>query len=393
LDFSLEDSQPDFRREVREFVRANLPADMAARIRHGSYLGHHRDGLAWSKILHRQGWSVPHWPVAHGGTGWSALQLHLFSQECADADAPRLPPAGIYMVGPVIIQVGSQQQKDRFLPAIARGDELWCQGFSEPGAGSDLASLRTSAVRKGDRFVVNGQKLWTSAAHVADWGFFLVRTDASVRPQQGISFLLIDMKTPGITVRPVITLDGEHHTNEVFLDNVEVPVENLVGEENKGWTYAKTLLGHERTMSAEIYWSKRELEKLLALAGREGRLANPDFRAKVARLEIDLRALEMSVLRILAAEQNKYPADAVTSALKIRGSELMQRVSELQAEALAERGLRMFDRSELGKDLGPGWPSHVYGRIGGELTLRAATIFGGTREIQKTIIAKSAFGL
>jgi alkylation response protein AidB-like acyl-CoA dehydrogenase len=398
LDFSFDPALESFRQEVRAFVQSRLPADIAARVRHGSYLGHHVDAVKWTSILHERGWSVPHWPQRFGGTGWSPLQLHVFHKECANADAPRLPSAGVYLVGPVLHAVGSTAQQERFLPAIARGEHLWCQGFSEPGAGSDLASLRTSAVQRGDDFVVNGQKLWTSAAHVADWGFFLVRTDATAKPQAGISFLLIDMKSPGVTVRPVITLDGEHHTNEVFLDNVEVPLHNLVGELNRGWNYAKTLLADERTMSAEIYWTKRELQKLKAIVAAERHGDNTPlaqdavFGAKVAELEIRVLALETSVLRILAAENNRFASAAVTSALKVRGSELMQRVAELQAEALGARSLRVFESSEAAAPDDPAWPAYVPGRIGGELTLRAATIFGGAREIQKNIIAKSAFG-
>ena len=398
MEFRFDDKDESFRAEVRAFVRSKLPDDMALRVRQGSYLGHHEDAVQWCRILNEKGWSVPQWPLRYGGTGWSPLRLHIFHEECARADAPHLPSAGVYLVGPVIYSVGTNAQKARFLPPIVRGEEAWCQGFSEPNAGSDLASLRTAAVLSGDRYVVNGQKLWTGGAHVAEWGFFLVKTDTSVRPQQGISFLLINMHAPGVTVRPIITLDGEHHTNEVFLDNVQVPVDQLVGEVNCGWTYAKTLLGNERTMSAEVYWSTRELEKLKAIAMHETSDGAPllncaDFRAKVAKLEIDLRALSYSVLRVLAAEKNKYPAAAVTSALKIRGSELMQRVSELQAEAIGLKSLRLLSGEGHKACADPHWPDYALGRTGGELTLRASTIFGGTLEIQKNIIAKAAFDL
>jgi alkylation response protein AidB-like acyl-CoA dehydrogenase len=401
VNFTFDPDDEAFREEVRGFLEEHLPADMAWRIRHKSYLGHHEDSVKWTRILHRKRWSVPHWPVEHGGTGWSPLRLHLFLMECSDADAPPLPPAGAYLVGPVLIAVGSKAQQEFFLPRIRSGEHTWCQGFSEPNAGSDLSSLRTSAVRDGEHYVVNGQKLWTGGAHLADYGFFLVRTNREGKPQNGISFLLVDLKSPGITVRPVVTIDGEHHTNEVFFDNVRVPLDNLVGEENKGWSYAKFLLGNERTMSAEIYWSKHELDKLKGLAKHEtygaGTLIDdPRFRERLAKLEIDLRALEYSVLRVLANEATRFAPAAISSALKIRGSELMQRISELAAEVIGPRALRFFRvgdyRGAADFPQEPGWPAELIGKTGGALTLRAATIFGGSREIQKNIIAKS-FGL
>ncbi|MBL8385429.1 MAG: acyl-CoA dehydrogenase family protein [Burkholderiales bacterium] len=399
--FDIEDAA--FRALVREFVRDNLPADMAWRTRHRSFYGGHRDIMAWSRILARNGWAVPHWPVEHGGTGWTAAQLHMFHEETRRADAPPLPYQGPYLVGPVLIAVGSDEQKRRFLPRIASGEDCWCQGFSEPGAGSDLASLRTTALRRADHYVVSGQKLWTSAAHEADWGFFLVRTDPSARPQQGISFLLIDMRSPGVTVRPVILLNGEHHVNEVFLDEVLVPAANLVGEENKGWHYAKTLLGAERTVSAEVYWSENELAKLKEIARRErvrgtALIDDEAFRRRLAYLEIELRALRYSVLRVSAGEPDPVPEGAITSALKLRGSELMQKVAELQVEALGPKAMRYFDAAEFPvSDAAhaddPSWPAYAIAKTGGQLTLRAATIAGGARDVQKNIIAKLAFGL
>ena len=392
-----------FREEVRQFLRENLPADMAWRVRTRGFYGGHRDVMAWSRILYRKGWAVPHWPVEHGGTGWSATRQHIFHEEMKHADAPALPYQGPYLVGPVIMAVGSAQQKERFLPRIRSGEDCWCQGFSEPGAGSDLATLRTRAVRQGDHYVVNGQKLWTSAAHEADWGFFLVRTDPDVRPQEGISFLLVDMKSPGIKVRPVILLNGEHHVNEVFFEDVAVPLENLVGEENKGWLYARTLLGAERTVSAEVYWTENGIERLKAMARRETAGGKPliedaVFRNKLARLEIDALALRYSVLRVYAEEKNRFPEGAVSSALKLRGSELLQRVAELQVEVLGPKAMRHFDAAQFPDSPeavadDPLWPDHAIGKTGAHLSLRAATIAGGAKEVQKNIIAKLAFGL
>jgi len=400
---SLDESLRAFRAEVRDFVAANLPSDLAWRFLNGSYLGGHRDMMTWSSILHRKGWSVPHWPVEHGGTGWNAEQHFIFNEEMKRAGAPPMPFQGPILVGPVVIAVGSEAQKKRFLPPIVRGETAWCQGFSEPGAGSDLASLKTVAIRKDDHYVVRGQKLWTSGAHEADWGFFLVRTNPEVKAQKGISFLLVDMKSPGVTVRPVVFLNGLHHTNEVFLDDVVVPAENLVGEENKGWEYAKTLLGAERTASAEVHWTKFELEKLKAIARAEisgGRplMENPQFRRKVVRLELAVLALEYSVLRVLAGENARYDAGAITSSLKIRGSELMQRVTELQVEALGPKGIRYFDAEKFPHNADecpqdPIWPAYAISKLGQQVTLRATTIFGGAKEVQKNLIARAAFGL
>jgi len=402
-------AQPDeeelaFRDEVRQFLQAHLPQEMAWRVRNRSFYGGHQDIMAWSRILGSKGWAVPHWPVEHGGTGWTPMQQHLFHQESRRAYAPVLPLQGPYLVGPIVIAVGTPEQKRRFLPGISGGTTCWCQGFSEPGAGSDLASLRTTAVRDGEQYLVNGQKLWTSAAHEADWGFFLVRTDGAARPQDGISFMLIDMKSPGITVRPVILLNGEHHVNEVFFDNVAVPRENLLGEENKGWHYAKTLLGAERTVSAEVYWSENELDKLKWMLQQESGVAGSSLiadaalRNRLARLEIDLLALRHSVLRVLSGERNKYSDAAVASALKIRGSELMQRIAKLQMDALGPRALRYFDASSLphsaaDMEQDPLWPDYVLAKSGGHLSMRATTIAGGAREVQKNVIAKQAFGL
>lgn len=397
--FSAEDEQ--FRQQVRAFFRARLPADIA----HRAYVS----GTAeprfvnefrrWQRVLAEQGWAAPHWPVEHGGTGWSPLRKHIYMEELYRADALDIGWQALYMVGPVIIAFGSPEQQARFLPKIYNGEEYWCQGFSEPNAGSDLANLRTTAELVGDQYVVNGQKIWTSDASVADWGFFLVRTDPNVKPQRGISFLLIDMQTPGITVRPIVSIDGGRGLHEVFLQNVRVPRQNLVGEAGKGWTYAKYLLDKERTSSAFLYWSKRELEKAKDAARNERidgeRLLDaPEFSRKLARLEMDLQGLEWSVLRILAEEPRTHDMNAVVSALKLRGSEIQQRVTELQIEALGPRALRFFTEEELDAPSDSAvWPMHVLGKTARHMHTRASTIYGGAREVQKNIIAKLAFGL
>jgi alkylation response protein AidB-like acyl-CoA dehydrogenase len=398
MNFELDSQLEAFRQEVREFISTNLPQDIRWRVQHGGFMGAHEDRVTWNRILHRKGWSVPHWPVEYGGTNWTPMQHHIFNRECMMADTPRAAFQGPLLVGPVVIAVGTEEQKQRFLPPIREGTVVWCQGFSEPNAGSDLSSLRTAATREGDHYVVRGQKMWTGGAHVSDWGFFLVKTDLNVKPQLGISFLLIDMKSPGVTVRPIYTIDGKHHTNEVFLDDVKVPISNLLGEENKGWQYAKTLLGHERTSSAEIYWSRKEIEKLRAIAAseRDGESAlidSPTIRLKLATLEARLRALEFSVLRVIANESNKFPEGAVTSALKLRGSELMQQISELEVEVLGPKTLRRVSHLEGGEGFAdePGWPDYVLGKAGTHLTIRGTTIMGGAREVQKNIIAKTAF--
>jgi len=399
----LDEQDEAFRIEVREFLRDQLPPDMAWRIRNGGFYGAYEDVMAWSRILGRRGWAVPHWPLDAGGTGWTPLQQHIFHEECKRAGAPSLPYQGPYLVGPVLLAVGSAEQKARFLPGIRSAETTWCQGFSEPGAGSDLASLRTTAVREGEFYVVNGQKLWTSAAHLADWGFFLVRTRTDARPQESISFLLIDMKSPGITVRPVILLDGAHHVNEVFFNDVRVPHNNLLGEENRGWTYAKTLLGAERTVSAEIYWSECELDKVKHIARQERRDGRPlmddtVIRRRIAMLEVEMLALRYSVLRVSSGVRFRFHEGAVTSALKVRGAELMQKVVELQADLLGPKAMRFFhmathpDSPDDYPDT-PDWPAYVLSKSGGQLAIRAASIAGGTREVQKNIIARLAFGL
>jgi alkylation response protein AidB-like acyl-CoA dehydrogenase len=399
FEFSAEDAA--FRNEVRQFLREHLPARMAAREYHGFTPPRKEDLQQWNRILFEKGWAAPHWPVEYGGTGWSPLRQHIFEEECHLAYAPDLTWQGLRLLAPVLYTFGSDAQKARHLPPILRGDVFWAQGFSEPNAGSDLVSLKTRAVREGDRYIVNGQKTWSSEGHYADWGFFLVRTDPDAKPQRGISFLLIDLRTPGVMVRPIAMINGAHYVNEIFLDNVVVPAENLVGEEGKGWSYTKFLLEHERTSSAFIYFSKRELQRGKQIARQETLdgtplIDRPEFARKMAQLEMDILALEWSVLRLLANEKNQYDQTAVASALKIRGSELQQRVTELQTDLLGARALRSirFDDPMIGdKAQAQLWPNYVPGRMSTTLHTRAVTIYGGAKEVQKNIIAKLAFGL
>ena len=306
----------------------NLPKDTSHKVHNALRLTPRRQ-QGWAKILGKKGWLGYGWPKQFGGPGWNSVQKHLFEEECARAGAPRIVPFGPVMVAPVIMTFGNAEQQQRFLPGIASGEVWWSQGYSEPGSGSDLASLKCKAERQGDKYIVNGQKTWTTLGQYGEWIFCLVRTSNEGKPQTGISFLLIDMKSKGITVRPIITMDGEHEVNEVWFDNVEVPAENLIGEENKGWTYAKHLLAHERTNIADVNRAKRELERLKRIAKAEGVYDDPRFRDQIALLEIDVVALEMMVLRVLWAEKSGKNSLDVAGLLKIRGSEIQQRYSEL----------------------------------------------------------------
>ena len=395
LDFSAEDLA--FRDEVRSFIADSYPASLRGKQDEGDELSK-EDFLSWHKVLAKKGWVAPAWPVEYGGTGWTSTQRYIWSEETARADCIRLMPFGLAMVGPVIYTFGTPEQKAHFLPRILSGEDWWCQGYSEPGAGSDLASLRTMAVPDGDDYVVNGQKTWTTMAQHADWGFFLVRTDPDAKMQEGISFLLIDMKSPGITVRPIITLGGEHEVNEVWLDNVRVPIANRVYEENKGWTCAKFLLAHERVGIAGVASSKRGVEKLKAVAatemeGERSLLANPFFRRKVAELEIDLAALEYTELRTLAgmaAGKNPGPESSV---LKIKGSEIQQRLTELTLEMAGHYGApyyRGFGEGDNEHPIGPEWANRAAPTY---FNARKTTIYGGSNEIQRNVIAKMVLGL
>jgi alkylation response protein AidB-like acyl-CoA dehydrogenase len=400
LEFTAEEQE--FRDQVRAFLRERLPPTISEKVLNGYELSR-EDHVLWQKRLHEQGWGGMGWPVKFGGVGWNSVQQYIFEEESALAGAPRLIPFGTKMVAPVLMAFGNAAQQQRFLPKISSGEEWWCQGYSEPGAGSDLASLKTRAAREGDFYIVNGQKTWNTLGQYADWIFCLVRTDPSAKQQSGISFLLIDMKSPGITVRPITLLDGRHEVNEIWFDDVRVPVQNLVGEENKGWTYAKFLLGHERTNIAGIGIAKRELNRLKAIARSElkgGRPLIEDalFAAHVAQVEIDLWALEITNLRVLSAERNAKAPGPEASILKIRGTEIAQRISELAMRAVGPYALPF--RLEA---LDAGWqvpeiseasgPLHAATLAAAYMNQRKLSIFGGTNEIQKNIIAKMIVGL
>ena len=385
LDFSSDEQA--FRDEVRHFLASELPDAIRDRMYRGDHSHVRNDIQQWQKILHAKGWGAPAWPTAFGGTGWSKTQQYIFENECFLADAPAQLAFGIKMVAPVIMRFGTPEQQQRFLPRILAADDWWCQGYSEPGSGSDLASLKMKAERDGDEYVLNGQKVWNTLGQYADWIFCLVRTDATGKPQKGISFLLIDMKTPGITVRPTRLLDGTFEVNEIWFDNVRVPVADRIGEENQGWTYAKFLLGHERTNIAGIGASKRELQRLKQRAasqpkGDASMLQDPVFATRIAQVEMELRALEITNMRVIFAEARQQAPGPEASMLKIRGTEILQCISELQVDLLGADAL-------------------VQGGDGGEaarstsayLNLRKLSIFGGSNEIQRNIIAHMILGL
>jgi alkylation response protein AidB-like acyl-CoA dehydrogenase len=394
LEFTAEERA--FRDEVRSFISSQYPAELRARQDQGVELGKD-DYLSWHRVLGRKGWSVPAWPVEHGGTGWTATQRYIWDDELSRARTVPIIAFSTNLVGPVIYTFGTPEQKARFLPGIVSGDVWWCQGYSEPGAGSDLAALQTRAVRDGEHYVVNGQKTWTTLAQHADWGFFLVRTDPAARKQAGISFLLIDMKSPGVTVRPIITLDGAHEVNEVWLENVRVPVENRIHEQDKGWTCAKMLLAHERSGIAMVARSKvvlADLRRLAAGVQEGGRplVEEPAFRRKLTEVEVDLMALEYTELRMLAAENAGRAPGVEASMLKIKGTEVQQRLNELALEALGPHAaLRVRRGLSLG-DVPVAFPESV-GIADTYFNMRKTSIFGGSNEIQRNILAKAVLGL
>jgi alkylation response protein AidB-like acyl-CoA dehydrogenase len=399
MELAFTSKEQAFREQVRGFIREYLPNDLRDKVLTGKHLGR-EDYLRWHRQLHERGWIAPNWPTEHGGPGWSPVERQIFADEMAEAGTPPVLSFGITMCGPVIMRFGNEQQKSYYLPRILSGEHLWCQGFSEPGSGSDLASLSTRAVREGDHYVVNGQKIWTTAAHIADWIFLLVRTDPTAKKkQEGISFLLVSMRSPGITVRPIITMDGSAEINETFFDNVRVPVENLVGEENKGWTYAKFLLGNERVGIARVGACKREMRRLKDIAAAEpcddGRLIDtPRFRDKIAQLEIDLMALEITNLRLIASLRDGGAPGAVPSILKIKGSEVQQRLTELMMEALGPYAAP-FQREALeeGWNEEPIGPDYAPPLARTYFNFRKVSIYGGSNEIQKNIVAKGTLGL
>jgi alkylation response protein AidB-like acyl-CoA dehydrogenase len=403
MDLKYTAEEQAFRREVRAFFEAELPLDIRTRTSLGKRL-RKDDMTRWQGILHRRGWGAVMWPQRFGGTGWNVIQQHIFDEERADIGAPPQNAFSLRMLAPVLMTFASAAQQEYFLPRIIAGEDWWCQGYSEPGSGSDLASLRTSAVRQGDHYIVNGQKTWNTLGQYADWIFCLVRTGAEGRPQQGISFLLIDMKSPGITVKPITMLDGEHEINEIWFDNVKVPTHNLVGEENKGWTYAKFLLTHERTNNAGIGACKRALKKLKEIAAGQisnGRPLIQDirFRDRIALVELELMALEITNLRVLSATASESRAlGPEVSVLKIKGSEIQQMLAELQMLALGPDALPYL-REALEADwvAEPSFAEHYRPYApplaGQYFNLRKTTIYAGSSEIQKNIISQHILGL
>lgn len=393
MDLTFTDETQAFQEDVRAFFADALPQDIRDRLDRGHHLDK-ADYIRWQKILHDKGWIAPDWPVEHGGCGWDAARQYIFHLEMGRAGAPRPIPFGLNMVGPVIYTFGTEEQKKRHLPPILSSDVWWAQGYSEPGAGSDLAALRMKAERRGDSYILNGTKLWTTLAHWADWIFCLVRTSKEDKPQKGISFLLVDMTTPGIAIDPVITIDGFHHVNQVTFEDVEVPVGNLVGKEGEGWTCAKFLLAHERTAIADVGSKKRMLMRLHRLAREvetpDGRLADdPDFATRLAAMEMQVAALEYTELRYLDNRMRGAEAATDASVLKIRGTELQQALSELFVEALGPYALAYPEGfSDPGRNEPDIGPYGTAGGIGHFLYSRAATIYGGTNEIQRNIIAK-----
>ena len=396
MDLTFTPEEQAFREQIRGWVAANLPQDISHKVHNALHLS--KDDLQrWARILGRQGWHGWGWPKQFGGPGWTAIQKHLFEEECALAGAPRVVPFGPVMVAPVIMAFGSPEQQQRHLPGIMSGDVWWSQGYSEPGSGSDLASVKCKAERRGDYYIVNGQKTWTTLGQYGDWIFCLVRTSNEGKPQTGISFLLIDMKSPGVSVRPIIMLDGAHEVNEVWFDNVEVPADNRVGEENKGWTYAKYLLAHERTNIADVNRAKRELERLKRIAKTEGLMGgdreDTRFRDEIAKLEVDVVALEMMVLRVLSAEKSGKQSLDVAGLLKIRGSEIQQRYSELMMLAAGP-----YATPFIREAMEAGWQGDCVGAAHSAplaatyFNMRKTTIYGGSNEVQRNIVSQTVLG-
>lgn len=396
MDLSYSPEEEAFRAELRAFLRDNLPVEMAEKVRHGGDYLSKADMERWHAILNAKGWLAQNWPREFGGAAWNAVQRHIFEEEAAKANAPRIVPFGVAMLGPVLMKFGSKAQQDHYLPRILSGEDWWCQGYSEPGAGSDLASLRTRAVREGDHYIVNGQKTWTTLGQYANRIFCLVRTDPAAKAQEGISFLLIDMDSPGIEVRPIILLDGAHEVNEVWFTDVKVPVENLVGEENKGWTYAKYLLTHERTNIAGVGFSLAGLDAVKRIARAEranGRplIENPHFAARLARVEIELMALATSNLRIVSRAAAGQAPGVESSMLKVKGTIVRQEINDLARRAAGPYAMP-FPSEAVAGDNAPVGPDYAQGVAAQYFNNRKLSIFGGSNEIQRGIIAKTMLG-
>ena len=379
-------------------MKSKLPVDLRDKVLNSKRMVG-EDFVRWQRILFERGWGGPYWPKEYGGTGWNETELSIFEQEYTDAGAPRTLDSGHRLIAPVLMKFGSPEQKAYFLPRILTGEDIWAQGYSEPGAGSDLASLKTKAERVGDKYLVNGQKTWTTIGHWANWIFCLVRTSNEGRPQQGISFLLIDMKSPGVTLRPIIMLDGEHEINEVFFDNVEVPVENLVGEENKGWTYAKYLLTHERIMTHLVGTAESLMRRLKRIAretivGNRPLMEDPGFRERLAQCEMELMAHRMNLLRTLAAVAKTGSPGPESSLLKVRGTELTQQILELIVNSIGPDALAYQPEA-----MDPGWQGEPIGSSDAitaayeHFNMRKMSILGGSNEVQRNIIAHRILGL
>jgi alkylation response protein AidB-like acyl-CoA dehydrogenase len=393
MDLNYSPEETAFRDEVRAWIGEHLDPGVRDKVLNYRELSKD-DLLGWHRKLAKKGWVAPHWPVEWGGTDWTVVQRYIFEEECGAAGCPPIVAFGVRMCAPVLLRFGTPEQKQRFLPRIYGGDDFWCQGYSEPGSGSDLASLKTRAVRQGDHFAVTGQKIWTTLAHYGDWIFCLVRTDATrEKRQEGISFLLIDMRSPGITVRPIMLMDGGHEVNEVFFDEVKVPVENLVHEEGKGWTVAKYLLGYERMGTGNIAVSKRELARVKDLAARAtagGRplLDDPRFRDRLTRVEVELMALEITNLRFLDQLRGGRPPGAEVSLLKIKGTEIQQAITELMVQTAGP-----FAQAFRPVDEGGAFDRLTASFMPRYCNVRKATIYAGSNEIQRNIIAKATLGL
>ncbi len=393
MDLNYSPEETAFRDEVRAWIAANLPGDVRDKVLNYRELSKD-DLMGWHRTLAKKGWVAPFWPKEWGGTDWTVVQRYILEEECGAAGCPPVVSFGVRMCAPVLLRFGTPEQKQRFLPRIYNGDDFWCQGYSEPGSGSDLASLKCRAVRQGDHYVVSGQKIWTTLAHYADWIFCLVRTDPSrEKRQEGISFLLIDMKSPGITVRPIVLMDGGHEVNEVFFDDVKVPAENLVHEEGKGWTVAKYLLGYERMGTGNIAVSKRELARVKTLAARAQvnggtLLDDPRFRDRLTRVEVELMALEITNMRFLDQLRGGRPPGAEVSLLKIKGTEIQQALTELMMQTAGP-----FAQAFRPVDAAPGFDAFTASLGPRYLNVRKATIYAGSNEIQRNIIAKLTLGL
>nr|WP_295941602.1 acyl-CoA dehydrogenase family protein [uncultured Acidovorax sp.] len=398
MDLNFTPEEEAFRAEVQAFLKAKLPARIANKVKAGQRLSK-ADQDEWHAILNERGWLANHWPEAYGGPGWGAVEKFIFDTECALAGGPRIVPFGVNMLGPVLIKFGNEAQKKYWLPRILSGEDWWCQGYSEPGAGSDLASVKTTAVRQGDHYIVNGQKTWTTQGQHANMIFCLVRTDREAKAQSGISFLLVDMKSPGVELRPIRTLDGDKEVNEVFFTDVKVPVENLVGEENKGWTYAKYLLTYERTGIAGVGFCIAALAKLKVVAAKvmkNGQPLDQDplFAARMAQVEIDLENMKTTNLRVIAAVAGGGVPGAESSMLKIRGTEIRQEILSLIRRAVGPYALPFIEEAQYeGYADEPVGPKEAATAAANYFNYRKLSIFGGSNEIQKNIISKMILGL